>query len=184
MDGSVLMPASLQTTQVLPTNLEADNPLWRFALAVWREPLAQKICLDLQTEGWSVTRILCAGWLALSGRTYTGVEPLKVTEWRERVTVSLRTVRKALPKEWAPCATLRARLADLELDAERIELALAWHTLAATHPDEPDMSEPETVIQSNLAAAAPASAISPASWRQVSALGDILATFQQGETQP
>ncbi|WP_254774258.1 DUF2390 domain-containing protein [Marinobacter sp. AC-23] len=79
----------------LPENLEPDNPLWYFALTFWQHSSAQQTCLALQNEGWSVTRILCAGWLALNGRSYTGIEDATVTEWRDRVTGScVRFVRR------------------------------------------------------------------------------------------
>ena len=45
----------------LPEHMEPDNPLWRYALAQWQDPQVAEACLALQSEGWSVSRILCAG---------------------------------------------------------------------------------------------------------------------------
>lgn len=171
-------------TMELPDDLEPDNPLWQFALTFWQHAPAQEACLALQNEGWSVTRILCAGWLALNGRTYTGIEPATVTEWRHRVTGSLRAIRTSVPKAQTPYAALRASVASLELEAERIELALAWQNLTASCPDQTSMDTHENLIRFNLAAAAPASVTTADTKQLLSTLGDTLNALDQGYTQP
>jgi len=168
----------------LPENLEPDNPLWHFALTFWQHLPAQKACLALQNEGWSVTRILCAGWLALNGRTYTGIEDATVTEWRDRVTGSLRAIRTSVPRAQASYNALRTNLANLELEAERIELALAWRSLTAPNSEQSTMDEREKLIRINLTAAAPASGTTVDTRQFLSTLGDLLLTLQQGYTQP
>ncbi|WP_417539041.1 DUF2390 domain-containing protein [Marinobacter sp.] len=185
------MPASFQAshglsiqTMELPADLEPDNPLWRFALAFWQHSLAQETCLALQNEGWSVTRILCAGWLALNGRAYTGIEEATVTEWRDRVTGSLRAIRMSVPKAQIAYKILRTNLASLELEAERIELALAWRSFADPKPEQRNMYVCDELIQSNLAAAAPAPGVIPESRQLINALGDIMSAFASGDTQP
>ncbi|RBW51171.1 DUF2390 domain-containing protein [Marinobacter sp. F3R11] len=185
------MPVSLEAnpnlppeTMALPEHLELENPLWRFALSFWQDSLAQETCLALQNEGWSVTRILCAGWLALDGRAYTGIEDAKVTEWRSRVTGSLRKIRKSVPKSQASYAALRSSLANLELESERIELALAWQTLITPNPEQSNMRERDNLIRLNLAAAAPASGLTADTRQLLSTLGDMFIAFPQGNTQP
>ncbi|WP_100639174.1 DUF2390 domain-containing protein [Marinobacter salexigens] len=185
------MPASLQTTSglplktmVLPADLEPDNPLWHFALEFWQHTAAQKTCLTLQNEGWSVTRILCAGWLALNGRAYTGIEHPTVTEWRDRVTGSLRAIRTSVPKAQTAYNGLRTHLASLELEAERIELALAWRSFTAPKPESRNMHVCEELIQSNLAAAAPAPDAIPGVKLLLLTLGDTISAFQSGDSQP
>ncbi|MBQ0747632.1 MAG: DUF2390 domain-containing protein [Marinobacter sp.] len=168
----------------LPENLEPDNPLWRFALTFWQLSTAQETCLALQNEGWSVTRILCAGWLALNGSAYTGIEDATVTEWRDRVTGSLRTIRTSVPKAQASYKALRTNLASLELESERIELALAWRTLTVLNPESSNMQEREKLIRHNLAAAAPVSGMTMITRPLLSTLSDTLITFHQGDTQP
>ncbi|WP_417515877.1 TIGR02444 family protein [Marinobacter sp.] len=168
----------------LPAHVEPDNPLWQFALTFWQQSTAQETCLALQNEGWSVTRILCAGWLALNGRAYTGIEDAKVTEWRDRVTGSLRMIRMSLPKAQAPYNGLRTNLASLELESERIELALAWQALTAPNPEQSNMDERENLIRPNLAAAAPVSGTTVTTRQLLSTLCDVLIAFQQGHTQP
>ncbi|MDO6443484.1 DUF2390 domain-containing protein [Marinobacter sp. 2_MG-2023] len=190
-DGSVLMSVSSQTipdlplkAMELPAHLEPDNPLWRFALTFWQQSTAQETCLALQNEGWSVTRILCAGWFALNGRAYTGIEDATVTEWRDRVTGSLRMIRKSVPKAQAPYNALRTNLASLELESERIELALAWQAFAAPNPEQNNMTECENLIRPNLAAAAPESGTTATTRQLLSTLGDEFIAFQQGQIQP
>lgn len=168
----------------LPENLEPDNPLWQFALTFWQHLPAQKACLALQNKGWSVTRILCAGWLALNGRAYTGIEDTTVTEWRDRVTGSLRAIRTSVPKAQPSYTALRTSIANLELEAERIELALAWQHLTVHHSEQITMDEHNNLIRLNLAAAAPASGITADTRQLLSTLGDYLIALNQGYTQP
>jgi len=185
------MPLSSETslnlslkTMELPENIEPDNPLWRFALTFWQLSAAQETCLALQNEGWSVTRILCAGWLALNGRAYTGIEDATVTEWRDRVTGSLRAIRTCVPKAQASYKTLRTNLAGLELESERIELALAWRTLTVLNPERSNMQEREKLIRRNLAAAAPVSGMTETTRPLLATLSGALFTIHPGDTQP
>ncbi|MBW4935456.1 TIGR02444 family protein [Marinobacter sp. F4206] len=168
----------------IPEQLEPDNPLWRFALIFWQKPGVQESCLALQTQGWSVTRILCAAWLALNGGRYTGTEDATLTEWRNHVTGALRTVRKLLPKASADLNNLRSGVAGLELDAERIELALAWQTLMTNNPKTGDMHGREQLIHANLEAAAPTTAQARSAEPLLNTLASALADVSKGEPQP
>ena len=168
----------------LPADLEPESPLWRFALAFWKQPGVQDTCLDLQKQGWSVTRILCAGWLALSDRAFTGVEDATVTEWRGRVTGALRAARKSLPATAGKYNQLRTGIAGLELEAEQIELALAWRTLITNNPEHSDMHGRATLIRTNLAAAAPTPRTDDSAGPLLNALATALANFPKGDHQP
>lgn len=168
----------------LPEKLEPDNPIWRFALAFWRKPGAQQTCLALQDQGWSVTRILCAGWLALEGRPYSGTEHATLTEWRQHVTGALRAVRKYLPKGQEHCQDLREGVAGLELQAEQLELALAWQKLASETPDKAHMTGHAQLIQNNLAAAAYRPEQVTETADELNTLANILASFSNGDSQP
>lgn len=110
---------------------ETDTPLWRFALTLWQQEEAREFCLVLQQHGWSVTRLLCAGWLASQGLGYSGTEPDSLQQWRRNVTESVRSLRKSLSKSDSLLAPLRETLARAELEAERIELYRAWLALGA-----------------------------------------------------
>ncbi|WP_246069396.1 DUF2390 domain-containing protein [Marinobacter piscensis] len=186
------MPGNLQASPTLPVtsamelpgDLEADNPLWRFALEFWRLPSVQEASLALQNEGWSVTRILCAGWLALNNRVYTGSESTKVTEWRGRVTGCLRAARQSLPKAQAPYSALRLTLAELELEAEKIELALAWQTIPDQNPEKHTIHTEDELIHTNLAAAAPEQGTTAHAQPFLDQLGAILSDFKQRDASP
>jgi uncharacterized protein (TIGR02444 family) len=187
-EGSRVMPVSpgnnAELSAGIPGSLEPDNPLWRFALAFWQQPGVQENCLALQQQGWSVTKLLSAGWLALNNRRYTGTEEATVTEWRDRVTSSLRAVRQWLPKTQPDCRHLRDNLAALELNAEQIELALTWHALSINNPGNSTMQGCKTLIQHNLEAAAPFSGSAGSAASQLNTLADVLANFPKGEPQP
>jgi len=150
-----LEPEPLPEPMNLPDALPTDNPLWRYALTCWQNPHVVEACLELQAKGWSVTRILCAGWLGLSGQRFTGVEDAKVTEWRSRVTGSIRSARKSIPQHSEQYIGLRDALADAELKAEQTELALAWQVLNQPNPETGAMDNCTEAIQQNLLAAAP-----------------------------
>lgn len=168
----------------LPVDLEADNPLWQFALMLWQQPKVEASCLALQAQGWSVTRLLCAAWLSVRGRAFTGAEDATVTEWRRRVTGALRSARKTLPTDLAPYRKLRSGLAALELEAEQIELALAWKTLMTDNPDHADMQGSDTLIHTNLAAAAPGSSVEQRALPLIHTLAGALAQLSMGDHKP
>ncbi|WP_296934165.1 DUF2390 domain-containing protein [uncultured Marinobacter sp.] len=182
--GSATIPDYSTSPLELPADLEPENPLWRFALAFWKHPDVQNSCLALQDKGWSVTRILGAAWLALSGRVFTGVEDATVTEWRNRVTVALRSARKSLPGSADNCRNLRTGIAGLELEAEQIELALSWRTLMTNNPESADMQGRDTLIITNLVAAAPTSPVDDSARALLNTLADTLAHFPKGDHQP
>lgn len=138
----------------LPADLQTDTPLWSFALSCWKKPEIASACLTLQQQGWSVTRILCACWQTSLGRPYDGYENATLTEWRERVTVALRTIKKSIPKTSGACCNLRTGVGQMELEAERVELALAWLSLG-TQPEKYITHDLQALSITNLTAAAP-----------------------------
>ena len=168
----------------LPVDLEPENPLWHFALRLWQLPDVQDSCLALQAGGWSVTRILCAAWLASSGRVFAGAEDATVTEWRDRVTVPLRGARKALPDHATYYRGLRGGIATLELEAEQIELALAWRTLMTYNPEHADMQGSDTLIHTNLLAAAPVPHLDTGAPAVLDTLARALKQTPHGDHQP
>ncbi|MBZ2170296.1 TIGR02444 family protein [Marinobacter sp. F4216] len=168
----------------LPNQLEPDNPLWRFAIGFWKQPGVKESCLALQEQGWSVTRILCAGWLALNGHRYSGDEDDTLKVWRKRVTTALRSARQALPKHHEACQSFRPGVASLELEAERIELALAWHSLMKNNSETCDMHGRDGLIQRNLEAAAPVTGLSRCITPYLNSLARTLANFPKGEPLP
>ncbi|MEP3588003.1 MAG: TIGR02444 family protein [Marinobacter sp.] len=168
----------------LPASMEPDNPLWRYALACWQKPDLAEACLALQEQGWSVTRILCAGWLGVNGRAFTGIEDAKVTEWREHVTGGIRSARKSIPRHHAPTHELRRGLAEAELQAEQTELALAWQTLYERNPEVASMQNCTSIIVQNLLSAAPLTTRELQSMTQITQLADLLAEHSRRSTEP
>ncbi len=168
----------------LPDALPTDNPLWRYALTCWQNPEVVKACLELQKKGWSVTRILCAGWLGQNGQRFTGVEDAKVTEWRGRVTGSIRSARKSIPRQSEQYRELREALADAELKAEQTELALAWQALNQLNPETGTMDERSKAIQHNLLAAAPDRTPAPELEATLADLAQQLTTHPAGAQTP
>ncbi|OEY66416.1 TIGR02444 family protein [Marinobacter sp. X15-166B] len=138
----------------IPESLDLASPLWTFAVNCWQIPGVESLCLTLQDNGWSVTRLLSACWLASRGREFTG-EPATVRQWREQMTTPLRTRKKALPKQHPALAALRAQLAGTELEAERVELALAWQALRALPPAASPTDSTLALARHNLHAAGP-----------------------------
>lgn len=105
-----------------PRELSLDNPLWHTAIALWRDPGVADACLQLQHAGWSVSRLLTAVWLTTLNKRWDGTEPEGLADWRDRYTLSLRTLRQNLDKN-GPCNILREQIKTAELAAEKIELA-------------------------------------------------------------
>lgn len=134
---------------------DPENPLWRFACRFWESAAARQACLELQDLGWSVTRILSAVWLARLGQQYTGTESDTVTEWRSHVTAPLRSARKYITKNNRCTDTVRAAIARSELEAERVELALAHQTLLSAQFTGTGQESSANLAYSNLVAAAP-----------------------------
>ena len=151
------MDISTTAAGLVDEDLQLDTPLWRFAITAWQDRTTAQLCLQLQAAGWSVTRLLCAAWLAREGRSLDP-ETSAVTSWRAHMTAPIRTMRQSLSKQSKITAALREQLAGAELEAERVELALAHAALAAGHP-KPDPAfrrQPLSQrLQANLAAAAP-----------------------------
>ncbi|MDX1755197.1 MAG: TIGR02444 family protein [Marinobacter sp.] len=160
---------------------ELNNPLWQYALALWSQPAIEELCLALQGQGWSVTRVLCACWLASRGQAY-GPEPEPVTQWREQLTKPLRALRQRLPREDATVTALRSRVACAELEAERVELALAYRELQSA--DQATTAAPDTLIWSNLLAAAPTHPIDADTRQLMTALIQQLPPQSAGGTTP
>lgn len=185
----------------IPTDLCLDGPLWQFAGRYWSRPGAQTTALALQVKGWSVTDILCALWLAQQGRKFAGFNDEQVIVWRSQVTEALRKVRKAIGKGNPATDQARDCIARSELEAERVELALAYRSLARetatmAAPQESTTREctatestAKTLALENLQAAAPEKAMDIDTGRLLETLIDELQSFSDensasGEQQP
>lgn len=182
----------------VPTDLRLDGPLWHFARQLWSRPTAREAALSLQQQGWSVTDILCSLWLASQGRRFAGYgsgEGGEVRVWRTRVTEALRNARKAITRNNPATDQARSCIARSELEAEKVELALA-HRALTRHPapDGPTVrpkaapqksheSRLKTLALENLQAAAPEKAMDNETGRLLESLIGELQCLLEEESQ-
>lgn len=116
-----------------PVDDEDDDPLWRFALQVYRRPGVEAACLGLQdAAGCDVGALLYALYAAAQGRRMAEADWRQLLEgsaaWRRDIVEPLRHVRQRLRQADArgmPAAsTLRQAVKRQELVAERAQLQL------------------------------------------------------------
>ena len=136
-------------------DLELDNPLWDFAVAVYAMPGVAEECLALQgSHGIDVNLLMFCAWLgaaraAVLSRNQLTEAQVAVRSWHDNVVRQLRAARvysKGLPA--AEDTGLRARIKRIELEAERIELAML-RACAAAYPYSAD-AEPAAALDANL----------------------------------
>jgi len=176
----------VSTTITVPEDLCLDTPLWHFAGRFWSRNAAQTAALMLQDRGWKVTDILCALWLASEGRRFYGISAGPVIVWRSQVTESLRHLRRMISKANPATETARACIARGELEAEKVELALAHRALTEGEQmfDTPHGSTVKTLALENLQAAAPEKAMDKETGTLLEALTRELEIFAAGEGSP
>lgn len=139
-----------------PESLDRDSPLWRFALWLWKQPGAEPLCLAMQADGWHISRVLGACWLAGCGQGYREKSAQPWQQWHSEVTAQLRGLRKRLDRQDEQLAAVRTAIARAELEAEQVELALLYRSITnpettGTEPRSPD----QTQVENNLRAVAP-----------------------------
>jgi uncharacterized protein (TIGR02444 family) len=106
------------------------NPIWEYSLAVYgREEVARE-CLRAQDELQAdVNTVLYAGWLASTDQrlSFAHLEGLDaaVGQWRERVVVPLRTLRRQL-RDYPDGAAVRDSIKALELQSEERQQGMMW----------------------------------------------------------
>jgi uncharacterized protein (TIGR02444 family) len=155
-----------------------ESRFWTFSLAVYADPAVQQECLKLQDDhGVDVNLLLfCAFVGAAHGAVLSEQavnEAANVSRaWQKDVVGALRAARRTLKRFAAesgpldtPIAALRARVKELELDAERIEQAMLEHW-AAVHIDSWPRSKRADAVTENVRTllAMSARTSEPASW--------------------
>jgi uncharacterized protein (TIGR02444 family) len=111
------------------------SALWNYAVELYGRPGVRDACLALQDRaGADVNLLLLACWLGATGRRLDPAALARLRTdtlaWQEAVVRPLRTARRELKRRLAelnpalrpPLAAARARLAEVELAAERAEL--------------------------------------------------------------
>ena len=115
--------------------MKVDGALWKFAAAIYGHAEVSKACLLLQDQcGVDVNVLLFALWIAAERKIGVDVTAIRdvdtlVRQWRQDIVAPLRAIRRRLktgPRPAPDEATeaLRARLQDIEIELERIELAV------------------------------------------------------------
>jgi|AntRauTorckE6833_2_1112554.scaffolds.fasta_scaffold00875_2 uncharacterized protein (TIGR02444 family) len=171
----------------IPADLCLDGPLWQFAGRFWSRPAAQTAALLLQERGWSVTDILCALWLALQGRRFYGTSAEQVIVWRGQVTETLRKARRAISKGNPATDQVRDCIARSELEAERVELSLAYRALTRDQPASvvPQVAQQESTVETlaleNLQLAAPEKTMDDETGKLLETLTREIQIFAEGE---
>ena len=117
--------------------------LWTFSLAVYDQPGVATACLGLQDRhGLDVNLLLYCCWAGVRGATLSAAQiralQRAAAAWSAEVVQPLRAVRRRLKTERDDEAQdLRAKVLQLEIEAERLEQArlLAALPLAAGEPE-------------------------------------------------
>ena len=118
-----------------------EMSLWTFAVTLYAVPGVAEACLGLQDRhGCDVNVLLFAAWMgAVRRRTLTLAELAEaaaaVRDWHTEIVGPLRDARRRLKSGPAPAPNdaseaLRTRIKAIEIEAERIELAVL-ETVAA-----------------------------------------------------
>lgn len=112
--------------------LQYDNEFWRFSLAVYEPSDVANECLALQEAlGLNVNILLFCAWL---GNRSIDLSPSDieaasrfVARWHDSVVRLLRSVRRQIKTDYGnEFANLRARVKEIELEAEQIEQAMLF----------------------------------------------------------
>ena len=136
--------------------------LWDFSVALYERETVRTICLTLQDAfAADVNLILYCLWLGATGRGQIDSDVFAhlseaVSVWHKEVVVPIRSARIRLrtpPKSVSPSAarSLRGRIKEIELEAERIELDVLAESLDRS-PVAHDADRRERDMTSNLTA--------------------------------
>ncbi len=125
------------------------NPFWDYSLEVYRREAVSKACLALQDRlQLDVNLLLFCCWTGDHGHQMSEEQVRRCLaatgEWQREILAPLRGLRQRLKGDLEVPAerrqSLRAKLRDLELDAERIEQDVLFETVtlapAAEHGAE------------------------------------------------
>jgi uncharacterized protein (TIGR02444 family) len=167
------------------TNAGASgSPFWRFSLRFYRMPGVADACIALQDEaGVDVNLLLFLLWNArmdrvLSRADVEGLES-RVAEWRDRVVIPLRDVRRQLKSppdlvDKSAAEALRTRIKHAELEAERLQQEGLFALAESSPPGRPAVSPEEAARDSVLAYQAMKGVTFPPA-----ALGTVFSAFEE-----
>lgn len=125
------------------TENSKHNPLWRYALGVYKRPEVAVLCLAAQDD-WrlDINLLLCAGWLAEQGVCWSGRDCaalLSISEpWQQQCLRPLREVRHYLKLNARPALYAAIKALELELEAEEL---WRFYCYFKGLPKQPDVAE-------------------------------------------
>jgi uncharacterized protein (TIGR02444 family) len=133
---------------------EAAAEFWRFSVALYGKPGVAPACLVLQDQyGRDVNLALYCCWVGLSGRGTMSPETLsaadqEIAPWRQQVVEHLRAARRAIKQQARDGSdSLYAKAKAIELEAER----LLQTRLAALAPAASLSLSPQERLQAAIA---------------------------------
>jgi uncharacterized protein (TIGR02444 family) len=128
--------AATQSVQGQPSaNLPLDGALWRFAVALYGQAGVPEACLGLQNRfELDVNLLLFAAWLGVEHRlalweAEAALARQRTAAWHAEIVRPLRRIRQHMksgpvPAPSSETESLRDKLKAVEIESERIELAL------------------------------------------------------------
>ncbi|MBV0933947.1 TIGR02444 family protein [Marinobacterium weihaiense] len=129
-----------------------DNPLWRYALALYARPGVEQCALRLQDQGAVVNWLLLACWLGQRQVPLTAARcAVAEDDWQAGVVSPLRHLRlqlRARRQERPEVEACYRHLKQAELAAEQIELMQLWQA-SRSWPAEPG-TEGAAQVRANL----------------------------------
>lgn len=138
------------------------SAFWRFSLRFYRLPGVAEACIVLQDEaGVDVNLLLFLLWNASMGRQLSGVDvedvERQVAEWRDRVVIPLREVRRQLKSppgliQKDTAETFRNRIKQVELEAERLQQEALFDLAQSAMPPGQLASDGQAAARHNVAA--------------------------------
>ncbi|RAU16895.1 TIGR02444 family protein [Nitrincola tibetensis] len=105
-----------------------NNPLWDYALKLYRQAGVEDICLSLQAQGIQVNPVLFACWLAHKRKPFPKALNQDVLCWQTELLAPLRALRyRFRQSDWRrDYPECYQAFKQAELEAERIDLYHLW----------------------------------------------------------
>lgn len=134
--------------------MSLENPFWTFALKVYKDPQVQSLCLDWQSLGLSVNRVLFCCWLADEATQLEAWPSMPSADlWQRQTLEPLRRLRYQVKSsiQTDPCLEpLYQTLQQAELQAEQREIAYLWQARLHQAPFQPAHDSPAALARQNL----------------------------------
>ena len=110
---------------------DLNNPLWDFACEIYGIQHIRNLCLELQNQALAnVNCLLSSAWAAKHKLVIDWEVTLsQITSWHTEVVVPLRAVRSNLGKNHAIEAYIRKSILNIELETEKVEIAILYQVL-------------------------------------------------------